>query len=198
MPVQIAGYAAGTNRRVAVLCVLDCSPKNHVPFPIEDGLMVKALSRSATAFKSAERSLRYSAMTWVASPSRCTLPRQPSMVAARMMRRLFSNADGQMMRLVFASRQSGRQMAPKPRCSLQLGVTRSHSSFKLLDAGCIPRRIPHAMSGAMNARRILLRITFGCRSTARARESIELWVPSVRSCSSSMSTDDSLHELRSR
>ncbi len=37
---QPASYAVGTNRRVAVLCVLDCSPKRDVPFPMEDGLYV--------------------------------------------------------------------------------------------------------------------------------------------------------------
>lgn len=37
---QPASYAVGTNRRVAVLCVLDCSPKTGVPFPMEDGLFV--------------------------------------------------------------------------------------------------------------------------------------------------------------
>jgi hypothetical protein len=37
---QPASYAVGTNRRVAVLCVLDCSPKKDVPFPMEDGLFV--------------------------------------------------------------------------------------------------------------------------------------------------------------
>jgi hypothetical protein len=37
---QAASYAVGTNRRVSVLCVLDCSPKSDVPFPIEDGLVI--------------------------------------------------------------------------------------------------------------------------------------------------------------
>jgi len=37
---QPASYAVGTNRRVAVLCVLDCSPKKDGPFPMEDGLFV--------------------------------------------------------------------------------------------------------------------------------------------------------------
>lgn len=37
---QPASYAVGTNRRLAILCVLDCSPKNEAPFPIEDGLYV--------------------------------------------------------------------------------------------------------------------------------------------------------------
>lgn len=37
---QAASYAIGTNRRVAVLCVLDCSPKKDGPFPMEDGLFV--------------------------------------------------------------------------------------------------------------------------------------------------------------
>ena len=37
---QPASYAVGTNRRVAVLCVLDCSPKKEGPFPVEDGLFI--------------------------------------------------------------------------------------------------------------------------------------------------------------
>ncbi|KAA3451505.1 hypothetical protein C7I87_05610 [Mesorhizobium sp. SARCC-RB16n] len=37
---QPVSYAVGTNRRIAVLCVLDCSPKKEVPFPVEDGLFV--------------------------------------------------------------------------------------------------------------------------------------------------------------
>jgi hypothetical protein len=37
---QPASYAVGTNRRVAALCVLDCSPKTSVPFPMEDGMFV--------------------------------------------------------------------------------------------------------------------------------------------------------------
>lgn len=40
---QPASYAVGTNRRVAVLCVLDCSPKTAVAFPAEDGLFVHSL-----------------------------------------------------------------------------------------------------------------------------------------------------------
>jgi hypothetical protein len=40
---QPASYAVGTNRRVAVLCVLDCSPKKDGPFPMEDGLFVYAI-----------------------------------------------------------------------------------------------------------------------------------------------------------
>ncbi len=40
---QPASYAVGTNRRVAVLCVLDCSPKKEGPFPIEDGLFAYAI-----------------------------------------------------------------------------------------------------------------------------------------------------------
>lgn len=40
---QPASYAVGTNRRVAVLCVLDCSPKKEVAFPVEDGLFVYPL-----------------------------------------------------------------------------------------------------------------------------------------------------------
>lgn len=37
---QAASYAVGTGRRVAILCVLDCSPKTQPPFPSEDGLYV--------------------------------------------------------------------------------------------------------------------------------------------------------------
>lgn len=40
---QPASYAIGTNRRAAVLCVLDCSPKGEGPFPIEDGLFAYAI-----------------------------------------------------------------------------------------------------------------------------------------------------------
>ena len=39
---QAASYAVGTHRRVAILCVLDCSPKKDVPFPIEDGLLLRS------------------------------------------------------------------------------------------------------------------------------------------------------------
>ena len=45
---QPASYAAGTNRRVAVLCVLDCSPKTGVPFPVEDGLFVYPVDTGAS------------------------------------------------------------------------------------------------------------------------------------------------------
>jgi hypothetical protein len=41
---QPASYAVGTNRRVAVLCVLDCSPKKEGPFPMEDGLFAYAIN----------------------------------------------------------------------------------------------------------------------------------------------------------
>jgi hypothetical protein len=40
---QPASYAVGTNRRVALLCVLDCSTKTEAAFPIEDGLFVYPL-----------------------------------------------------------------------------------------------------------------------------------------------------------
>lgn len=40
---QPASYAVGTDRRVAILCVLDCSMKTEVAFPIEDGLFVYPL-----------------------------------------------------------------------------------------------------------------------------------------------------------
>ena len=45
---QPASYAVGTNRRVAVLSVLDCSPKKEVPFPIEDGLCVYPIDTGTT------------------------------------------------------------------------------------------------------------------------------------------------------
>jgi len=35
---QGATYAVGSGKRLATLCVLDCSPKKSPPFPIEDGL----------------------------------------------------------------------------------------------------------------------------------------------------------------
>jgi hypothetical protein len=41
---QAASYAVGTNRRVALLCVLDCSPKKGVPFPAEEGIRVFPVS----------------------------------------------------------------------------------------------------------------------------------------------------------
>jgi hypothetical protein len=37
---QAASYAVGTGRRIALLCVLDCSPKSLVPFPVADGLTI--------------------------------------------------------------------------------------------------------------------------------------------------------------
>jgi hypothetical protein len=37
---QAATYAIGSGKRVAVLCVLDCSPKRVPPFPVEDGIGV--------------------------------------------------------------------------------------------------------------------------------------------------------------
>lgn len=37
---QAATYGVGTNRRLAFLCLLDCSPKKTPPFPIEDGLFI--------------------------------------------------------------------------------------------------------------------------------------------------------------
>lgn len=40
---QAASYAVGTGRRVAMLCVLDCSPKTQPPFPSEDGLYVESV-----------------------------------------------------------------------------------------------------------------------------------------------------------
>lgn len=35
---QTASYAVASGKRIAVLCVLDCSEKDRAPFPMEDGL----------------------------------------------------------------------------------------------------------------------------------------------------------------
>ncbi len=37
---QAASYAVGAGRRLALLCVLDCSPKTVSPFPVADGLTI--------------------------------------------------------------------------------------------------------------------------------------------------------------
>lgn len=37
---QAASYAVGAGRRLALLCVLDCSPKTVTPFPVADGLTI--------------------------------------------------------------------------------------------------------------------------------------------------------------
>ncbi len=37
---QAASYAIGSGKRIAVLSVLDCSPKTETAFPIEDGIGV--------------------------------------------------------------------------------------------------------------------------------------------------------------
>ncbi len=37
---QAASCAVGTGRRIALLCVLDCSPKSRAPFPVADGLTI--------------------------------------------------------------------------------------------------------------------------------------------------------------
>lgn len=37
---QAASYAVGAGRRIALLCVLDCSPKTVAPFPVADGLTI--------------------------------------------------------------------------------------------------------------------------------------------------------------
>ena len=37
---QAASYAVGAGRRIALLCVLDCSPKTVAPFPLADGLTI--------------------------------------------------------------------------------------------------------------------------------------------------------------
>jgi hypothetical protein len=45
---QTASYAIGSGKRLAVLCVLDCSPKAQPPFPVEDGIGVFAHQSSET------------------------------------------------------------------------------------------------------------------------------------------------------
>jgi hypothetical protein len=45
---QAASYAVGSGKRLAVLCVLDCSPKTQPPFPVEDGIGVFAHRSSDT------------------------------------------------------------------------------------------------------------------------------------------------------
>jgi hypothetical protein len=35
---QAAAYAVGSAKRLGLLCVLDCSPKDQAPFPAEDGI----------------------------------------------------------------------------------------------------------------------------------------------------------------
>lgn len=45
---QAATYGVGTNRRLAFLCILDCSHKKNPPFPIEDGLFIVKV-QTATA-----------------------------------------------------------------------------------------------------------------------------------------------------
>jgi hypothetical protein len=37
---QTTSYAAGTGKRLGVLCVVDCSTKDQPPFPVEDGIGV--------------------------------------------------------------------------------------------------------------------------------------------------------------
>jgi hypothetical protein len=37
---QTASYAVASGKRIAVLCVLDCSKKKRAPFPVEDGIGV--------------------------------------------------------------------------------------------------------------------------------------------------------------
>lgn len=35
---QAASYTVGSGKHVGILCVLDCSPKNRAPFPVQDGI----------------------------------------------------------------------------------------------------------------------------------------------------------------
>lgn len=44
---QAASYAVGSGKRVAILCVLDCSPKSSPPLPIESCLFVQARDSGA-------------------------------------------------------------------------------------------------------------------------------------------------------
>lgn len=37
---QAGAYAVGTNRLLSVLCVLDATPKDTLPFPVEDGIQI--------------------------------------------------------------------------------------------------------------------------------------------------------------
>lgn len=46
---QAATYAVGTNKRVAILCVLDCTPNKSVPFPIEDGILIHPVQTASAA-----------------------------------------------------------------------------------------------------------------------------------------------------
>lgn len=47
---QAASYAAGTGRRLALLCVLDCSPKYEAPFPLGDGVFIEPVRNGTTPF----------------------------------------------------------------------------------------------------------------------------------------------------
>lgn len=46
---QAASYAIGTGKRLAILCVLDCSPKRVAPFPAEDGLFIQSVDTGGSA-----------------------------------------------------------------------------------------------------------------------------------------------------
>jgi hypothetical protein len=37
---QTVSYVVATGKKIGILCVLDCSPKNTPPFPVEDGIGV--------------------------------------------------------------------------------------------------------------------------------------------------------------
>lgn len=45
---QAASYAVGAGRRIALLCVLDCSPKTVAPFPVADGLTIFPVESGTT------------------------------------------------------------------------------------------------------------------------------------------------------
>jgi hypothetical protein len=45
---QAASYAAGSGRRLALLCVLDCSLKHEAPFPLGDGLFIEPVQNGTS------------------------------------------------------------------------------------------------------------------------------------------------------
>jgi hypothetical protein len=46
---QTASYAVGTNKRIAILCVLDCAPSTSAPFPIDDGIIIHPVQTASAA-----------------------------------------------------------------------------------------------------------------------------------------------------
>jgi hypothetical protein len=45
---QAASYAAGSGHRLALLCVLDCSPKTQAPFPLGDGIFIEQVKNGTS------------------------------------------------------------------------------------------------------------------------------------------------------